>query len=140
MHCTCSQSYDDTSHGLPILFTCGGDGCSATDATALLRLPSLTVARSHPSPRHRRRASHLANFNLLGVDAMQFEQDQDLEVHDNTGDDPSEVPPRCVRCGISANATPHMRRGPEGPRTLCNACGIAWTKVGTSNFLFLVLG
>ncbi|RRT68862.1 hypothetical protein BHE74_00019653 [Ensete ventricosum] len=21
-----------------------------------------------------------------------------------------------------------MRRGPEGPRTLCNACGIAWTK------------
>ncbi|KAJ8465307.1 hypothetical protein OPV22_027859 [Ensete ventricosum] len=59
---------------------------------------------------------------------MQFEQDQDLEVHDNTGDDPSEVPPRCVRCGISANATPHMRRGPEGPRTLCNACGIAWTK------------
>ncbi|THU45236.1 hypothetical protein C4D60_Mb02t15720 [Musa balbisiana] len=59
---------------------------------------------------------------------MQFEQDQDLEVHDNTGDDRSEVPPRCIRCGISANATPHMRRGPEGPRTLCNACGIAWTK------------
>ncbi|WOL12455.1 protein FAR1-RELATED SEQUENCE 5-like isoform X1 [Canna indica] len=59
---------------------------------------------------------------------MQFEQDQDLEVHDNTGDDRSEGPPRCLRCGISANATPHMRRGPEGPRTLCNACGIAWTK------------
>ncbi|CAD6247412.1 unnamed protein product [Miscanthus lutarioriparius] len=36
---------------------------------------------------------------------------------------------RCLRCGISANATPHMRRGPEGRRTLCNACGIAWAKV-----------
>ncbi|XP_015689690.1 protein FAR1-RELATED SEQUENCE 5-like isoform X2 [Oryza brachyantha] len=35
---------------------------------------------------------------------------------------------RCLRCGISANATPHMRRGPEGRRTLCNACGIAWAK------------
>lgn len=23
-----------------------------------------------------------------------------------------------------------MRRGPEGRRTLCNACGIAWAKVG----------
>ncbi|THU60920.1 hypothetical protein C4D60_Mb07t17800 [Musa balbisiana] len=59
---------------------------------------------------------------------MQFEQEQDLVVHDSTGNDGSEGPPRCLRCGISANATPHMRRGPEGPRTLCNACGIAWTK------------
>uniref|UniRef100_A0A453B3P3 GATA-type domain-containing protein n=1 Tax=Aegilops tauschii subsp. strangulata TaxID=200361 RepID=A0A453B3P3_AEGTS len=33
---------------------------------------------------------------------------------------------RCLRCGISGNATPHMRRGPDGPRTLCNACGIAY--------------
>ncbi|XP_020250033.1 protein FAR1-RELATED SEQUENCE 5-like [Asparagus officinalis] len=39
-----------------------------------------------------------------------------------------ELAKRCLRCGISANSTPHMRRGPEGPRTLCNACGIAWTK------------
>ncbi|URE16969.1 FAR1 DNA-binding domain, partial [Musa troglodytarum] len=59
---------------------------------------------------------------------MQFEQEQDLVVHGSTGNDGSEGPPRCLRCGISANATPHMRRGPEGPRTLCNACGIAWTK------------
>ncbi|GJN11032.1 hypothetical protein PR202_ga29190 [Eleusine coracana subsp. coracana] len=36
---------------------------------------------------------------------------------------------RCLRCGISGNATPHMRRGPDGPRTLCNACGIAYRKV-----------
>jgi hypothetical protein len=38
-------------------------------------------------------------------------------------------PIRCLRCGISGNATPHMRRGPDGPRTLCNACGIAYRKV-----------
>ncbi|CAD5175704.1 unnamed protein product [Musa acuminata subsp. malaccensis] len=59
---------------------------------------------------------------------MQFEQEQVLEAHYNTGDDPSEGPPSFVRCGINVNATPHMRRGPEGPRTLCNACGIARTK------------
>uniref|UniRef100_A0A0D9XTD9 Tify domain-containing protein n=1 Tax=Leersia perrieri TaxID=77586 RepID=A0A0D9XTD9_9ORYZ len=29
-------------------------------------------------------------------------------------------------CGISAKATPMMRRGPDGPRTLCNACGLIW--------------
>ncbi|KAG6489396.1 hypothetical protein ZIOFF_050665 [Zingiber officinale] len=59
---------------------------------------------------------------------MQFEQEQDLELHDDTNGDRSEGPSRCLRCGINANATPHMRRGPDGPRTLCNACGIAWTK------------
>lgn len=53
---------------------------------------------------------------------MEYDQEQ------TNGDDGLEGPVRCVRCGISANSTPHMRRGPEGPRTLCNACGIAWTK------------
>lgn len=33
---------------------------------------------------------------------------------------------RCHHCGISAKSTPMMRRGPDGPRTLCNACGLMW--------------
>lgn len=33
---------------------------------------------------------------------------------------------RCQHCGISENNTPAMRRGPAGPRTLCNACGLMW--------------
>ncbi|BAF20382.2 Os06g0698900, partial [Oryza sativa Japonica Group] len=33
---------------------------------------------------------------------------------------------RCHHCGINAKATPMMRRGPDGPRTLCNACGLMW--------------
>ncbi|KAL0915675.1 hypothetical protein M5K25_016110 [Dendrobium thyrsiflorum] len=32
----------------------------------------------------------------------------------------------CHHCGISAKSTPMMRRGPNGPRTLCNACGLVW--------------
>ncbi|XP_073014350.1 GATA transcription factor 20-like [Typha latifolia] len=34
--------------------------------------------------------------------------------------------PFCLHCGISRDSTPMMRRGPSGPRTLCNACGLMW--------------
>ncbi|CAL5439314.1 unnamed protein product [Camellia sinensis] len=37
----------------------------------------------------------------------------------------------CRHCGISERSTPMMRRGPEGPRTLCNACGLMWANKGT---------
>ncbi|XP_077238451.1 GATA transcription factor 28-like isoform X2 [Tasmannia lanceolata] len=36
----------------------------------------------------------------------------------------------CRHCGTSEKATPMMRRGPEGPRTLCNACGLKWANKG----------
>lgn len=40
---------------------------------------------------------------------------------------------RCMHCGISSKSTPMMRRGPAGPRSLCNACGLFWAnKVGVS--------
>ncbi|KAJ6289317.1 hypothetical protein OIU76_025182 [Salix suchowensis] len=38
---------------------------------------------------------------------------------------------RCQHCGTSAKETPAMRRGPAGPRTLCNACGLMWANKGT---------
>ncbi|CAK7323720.1 unnamed protein product [Dovyalis caffra] len=37
----------------------------------------------------------------------------------------------CRHCGTSEKSTPMMRRGPEGPRTLCNACGLMWANKGT---------
>ncbi|CAL0305609.1 unnamed protein product [Lupinus luteus] len=37
----------------------------------------------------------------------------------------------CTHCGISSKSTPMMRRGPAGPRTLCNACGLFWANRGT---------
>uniref|UniRef100_A0A1J3D0W0 GATA transcription factor 24 n=1 Tax=Noccaea caerulescens TaxID=107243 RepID=A0A1J3D0W0_NOCCA len=36
----------------------------------------------------------------------------------------------CRHCGTSEKSTPMMRRGPEGPRTLCNACGLMWRNKG----------
>ncbi|CDO97376.1 unnamed protein product [Coffea canephora] len=38
---------------------------------------------------------------------------------------------RCQHCGVSEKSTPAMRRGPGGPRTLCNACGLMWANKGT---------
>ncbi|XP_061371738.1 GATA transcription factor 25-like [Gastrolobium bilobum] len=37
----------------------------------------------------------------------------------------------CTHCGISSKSTPMMRRGPCGPRSLCNACGLFWATRGT---------
>ncbi|XP_020275476.1 GATA transcription factor 20-like isoform X2 [Asparagus officinalis] len=36
----------------------------------------------------------------------------------------------CHHCGINSKSTPMMRRGPDGPRTLCNACGLMWANKG----------
>ncbi|KAG1361560.1 GATA transcription factor 28 [Cocos nucifera] len=37
----------------------------------------------------------------------------------------------CLNCGTSKDSTPMMRRGPAGPRSLCNACGLMWANKGT---------
>lgn len=44
-------------------------------------------------------------------------------------DNPPET--SCTHCGTSSKSTPMMRRGPAGPRTLCNACGLFWANKGT---------
>jgi hypothetical protein len=36
-------------------------------------------------------------------------------------------PGKCLSCGKTE--TPEWRRGPEGPRTLCNACGLNFAKI-----------
>ncbi|KAJ4791674.1 Protein FAR1-RELATED SEQUENCE 5 [Rhynchospora pubera] len=55
-------------------------------------------------------------------------QEQDLDFPRNGEEGLEAAQNRCLRCGITQIGTPHMRRGPDGPRTLCNACGIAWRK------------
>ncbi|ORY06275.1 SNF5-domain-containing protein [Basidiobolus meristosporus CBS 931.73] len=37
---------------------------------------------------------------------------------------------RCLHCGIEGRNTPLVRRGPDGSKTLCNACGLAWQTRG----------
>ncbi|KAF8411350.1 hypothetical protein HHK36_003897 [Tetracentron sinense] len=47
-----------------------------------------------------------------------------------SGQDDSLQETLCTHCGNSSNSTPMMRRGPSGPRTLCNACGLMWANKG----------
>ncbi|XP_027191535.1 GATA transcription factor 28 isoform X2 [Cicer arietinum] len=49
-------------------------------------------------------------------------------IADNNGSQQHDIV--CRHCGISEKCTPMMRRGPEGPRTLCNACGLMWANKG----------
>ncbi|XP_004504860.1 GATA transcription factor 19-like [Cicer arietinum] len=44
---------------------------------------------------------------------------------------PESTERRCQHCGIGEKSTPAMRRGPAGPRSLCNACGLMWANKGT---------
>ncbi|KAK7275852.1 hypothetical protein RIF29_16978 [Crotalaria pallida] len=49
----------------------------------------------------------------------------------DSGQDDSQSETACTHCGISSKSTPMMRRGPNGPRSLCNACGLFWANRGT---------
>ncbi|XP_076899943.1 GATA transcription factor 28-like [Bidens hawaiensis] len=37
----------------------------------------------------------------------------------------------CRHCGVNEKSTPMMRKGPDGPKTLCNACGLMWANKGS---------
>ncbi len=51
----------------------------------------------------------------------------DANADANADADASPKPRRaCVRCGVQK--TPQWRAGPDGPKTLCNACGVAEVK------------
>lgn len=42
----------------------------------------------------------------------------------------------CTHCGVSSNDTPMMRNGPDGARSLCNACGLSWANKGMMRYLY----
>ncbi|XP_049409705.1 GATA transcription factor 28-like [Solanum stenotomum] len=48
----------------------------------------------------------------------------------NEGSGQEEQETSCRHCNISSKSTPMMRRGPAGPRSLCNACGLKWANKG----------
>ncbi|KAK7351938.1 hypothetical protein VNO77_11725 [Canavalia gladiata] len=49
-----------------------------------------------------------------------------LEAILESGQDVNQSEILCMHCGISSDCTPMMRRGPSGPGSLCNACGLSW--------------
>lgn len=49
----------------------------------------------------------------------------------DSGQDDGMAETSCTHCRTSSKSTPMMRRGPSGPRSLCNACGLFWANKGT---------
>ncbi|CAK9186577.1 unnamed protein product [Ilex paraguariensis] len=58
--------------------------------------------------------------------AKKFEEFVGCSNPEDSGQDESPPETSCAHCGIGSKSTPMMRRGPAGPRTLCNACGLVW--------------
>ncbi|KAJ6908425.1 hypothetical protein NC651_018751 [Populus alba x Populus x berolinensis] len=73
---------------------------------------------------HRKRGQFASLNNCYGTDTGNWEPSNGMR-------NPEFDLLRCQHCGISAKDTPAMRRGPAGPRTLCNACGLMWANKGT---------
>ena len=44
--------------------------------------------------------------------------------------DQEEAATECMNCGVAAQDTPMMRRGADGKRNLCNACGLVFSTKG----------
>ncbi|KFH73871.1 hypothetical protein MVEG_01085 [Podila verticillata NRRL 6337] len=72
----------------------------------------------------------LYNAEILSKVFMGCRVDQDPAeiVEEETAINPHQ--PRCASCNIVK--TPEWRKGPLGPRTLCNACGLIWGKMSRS--------
>ncbi|KAM0039262.1 putative transcription factor TIFY family [Helianthus debilis subsp. tardiflorus] len=50
-----------------------------------------------------------------------------------------EVALSCRHCGVNEKSTPMMRKGPDGPKTLCNACGLMWANKVMPKLPFLLM-
>ncbi|XP_022763629.1 GATA transcription factor 19-like isoform X2 [Durio zibethinus] len=71
---------------------------------------------------------HRKNGQFASLKECYNSADGSWDQSDNT---PESALGSCQHCGISEKLTPAMRRGPAGPRTLCNACGLMWANKGT---------
>lgn len=63
--------------------------------------------------------------------ARNSEEATGSDAAEDSGHNDNQLETSCMHCGTSSKSTPMMRRGPAGPRTLCNACGLFWANKGT---------
>lgn len=82
------------------------------------------TARKEVALRMQRKRGQFASPKSMSDEAGSSSAD----CNSNSGQEDQET--FCRHCGISSKATPMMRRGPAGPRSLCNACGLKWANKG----------
>ncbi|KAL3733048.1 hypothetical protein ACJRO7_022552 [Eucalyptus globulus] len=86
-----------------------------------------TVRKEVAQRMHRKNGQFASIKEGSGAGSLDLAQ----SCHQDGTPPPETVARRCQHCGVSEHATPAMRRGPAGPRTLCNACGLMWANKGT---------
>lgn len=84
--------------------------------------------RKEVAERMQRKKGQFASAKASSDDAGLGSSEWNVSQH--SGQEESEQETMCKHCGISSRSTPMMRRGPTGPRTLCNACGLKWANKG----------
>ncbi|CAN4111979.1 unnamed protein product [Withania somnifera] len=90
----------------------------------------LLKAKSMYSLRLLLKRMHRKNGQFASLKEDEKTAADNIESGDSTSHPETTELRRCHHCGISESETPAMRRGPSGPRTLCNACGLMWANKG----------
>ncbi|CAG8520111.1 13777_t:CDS:2 [Acaulospora morrowiae] len=75
------------------------------------------------------RTKSLKPTTLNGIDHLSISINQRMRNDSKLNPDELNVW-RCLHCGIDGHTTPLVRRGPDGGKTLCNACGLVWLNKG----------
>ena len=90
--------------------------------------PSTYVKKYNPTGRPRGRPR---KYPLPGTEALAF-RSAEPKAKPKAKPKTEPPPPRaeCAECGRAREDTTRMRPGPEGPLTLCNACGLYWATQG----------
>ncbi|XP_058081768.1 uncharacterized protein LOC131229773 isoform X2 [Magnolia sinica] len=76
--------------------------------------------------RHKGQFACKANPEEVVSASSTWEPPPPTRYHEDNTNNSNQHENTCQQCGTSQNATPVMRRGPGGPKTLCNACGLKW--------------
>lgn len=124
--------------------TAGSASGGSTEMPSTLTGSTVTCSSSPtPATRQQRRKSMMQpSNNSLQKKAVNTEATNQAgaaqsnsvapnRTNENNDDDKGgPVRDKCMRCSITAKKTPMMRKGPDGCRSLCNACGLKWSRHG----------
>ncbi|CAK9272565.1 unnamed protein product [Sphagnum jensenii] len=88
------------------------------------------TVRAEVAQRMQRKKGQFASARPAGEEARSANSDGNVVPAQVAGPMSAQAEAVCVHCGIGEKLTPMMRRGPAGPRTLCNACGLMWANKG----------
>ncbi|KAI5060294.1 hypothetical protein GOP47_0025162 [Adiantum capillus-veneris] len=89
------------------------------------------TVRKEVALRMQRRKGQFASNKPVGEELSVLTSSDNMQPWSNQpGSISSQQEAICLHCGTGERSTPMMRRGPNGPRTLCNACGLMWANKG----------